>query len=266
MSRRSSKSSRISLSVDGVTIIYDSQPPAHEFLVNLETFLSPHMPLRYWDASRATLHSPLAVSWIELVFIFTSTTVATAILTKISEDVYDFFKDRLDHRDKSASKIRVGISINANEFCVQGYATGDDYEEAVRIIERCLDLYRAASEQSGNEPVAREANESKRNDRKPNLSYSFDNQSQSWQLSVANTILRGELGPVGRHRDRCIGSFERVKEIGSMKDSEALAQYKKTFGSVEDFLGMIAPRRRRLSWLGQLLRRMRKSSRGSTRE
>jgi hypothetical protein len=152
----------------------DDEP---DFLSNRPQFVTDYEPGIYWNdffefkesleevlerslerRSVLSLHMTTPYPWLEIVLIFISTTSATAVITKLNEDIYEFFKSKLlDRRKKGRSKeeeklvdqlimpmkLRIEVKVKKTLF-IHGDASCDNYQEAIDALSSIVQMFEDA--------------------------------------------------------------------------------------------------------------------------
>jgi len=119
--------------------LIDSEPgywkPFPEFRESVEDVLSRSLLQR--DGGPA-LHMTTPYPWLDIVLVFISTTTATAVLSKLSEDIYEHFKGKLlgrRHHDEISPPMRLTVEIKMKKtFLVKGEMSCSQYDDAVQAL------------------------------------------------------------------------------------------------------------------------------------
>lgn len=115
-------------------LLYDSKTLPIELIEEFEKLLSTSLSVKRIDVSKRVNHSPLAFNWLEIAFIFVSSSIASSILKKFGDDLYLFIKKKLIKRNKS-DEMRITLSINAKDIFVQGRIISSNYTLIANAIQ-----------------------------------------------------------------------------------------------------------------------------------
>ncbi|HLG62988.1 MAG TPA: hypothetical protein VKY19_13705 [Ktedonosporobacter sp.] len=78
--------------------------------------------------------SPLLPT-LEIVMVFTGTTVVTSILSKIGEDIYNHIKNKISKKRTPEEKpLRLIITTFTDQIVIREYSTVEDYRSASEVI------------------------------------------------------------------------------------------------------------------------------------
>jgi hypothetical protein len=172
---------------------------SHEFIDELKIALSPTLTVK-----EDVLHGKGAIDpllWFGLAFAFASTTIATSILSKIGEDIYNHFKGallaKIDKKDQKKIKklrevleerdtmspeerlkalsiyskylIEFSLTIRVNNiFTIHGHASADSYDTLIQSLKSLASI------------IDQVGKEEEQNPQKIHFSYEYNISTRKW--------------------------------------------------------------------------------------